>query len=628
MKKQNYKYAVCRPLDLNEVNFTGGFWKPIVNRSRRKGLPRLLTQYENRNIVKNFHDAAAGRPRAEEDNAINYDEFLFKALEACNYYLGEENSNALNEQYCRIRDAVLSAQQADGYINTYAIQTDKPRFGGGAPQELYAGGHLMQAGIAESRLTGNRTLFKAAKKYIDCLIDGYGPDGSKLPENKWPDHPNVEMALVELYRETGDRKYLDFSRLVLDCGNYLQRTQMLNHAVCELLCATGGIDYYLETGDPEIWTATKRLWNDMLKKVYVSGAVGSVSERSTPEAAGKAFALNNDRAYAETCAAISLVFWSWRMFLATGQGDYVDMLERALYNGVLGGISMDSCEYFYENPLEYRNVTAQGSAASDDQHADFCESAQRKARHNCSCCPPNVHRLFASLQQYIYSTDGRNVWVNLFADCRSTLSLENGARINLRQKTDYPRDGRIEIEVKPMDGPTEFTLKTRVPAWCENPVFAINEEKLNPDVSKGYAEIGRKWSHSDILTIDLPMSPYLVSSHPKNIANYEKLVLARGPVIYCLEGVDNPEIDIFSVVLPENIQFRESHSDGMLDEFVLLEGNALVRNDSDWDQAPYKPYVSDRKKKLTPAKVTAIPYYARCNREKCSMITAMPFVKG
>jgi len=629
MKHQTYAHAVCRPLDLHEVAVTGGFWKRIVDRSREVGLPQVLTEYEERNVVKNFIDAAAGQPRAKEMNAGNYDEFLFKALEACNYYVGLDGTDALREQYERIRDIVLAVQEEDGYLNTHARQMGIEHHSRETEQELYAGGHLMQAGIAEARMGKNTVLFEAARRYIDCIIRGYGLDGKRLHRyrTKWPDHPNVEMALVELYRATGDRTYLEFCDAVLKHSEYRGRTQMLNHAVCETLLTSGGADYYLETGDQEVWEATRRLWDDMLKKVYVTGSLGSTHRGTTHEAVGKEFALTNDQAYAETCAAISMVFWSWRMFLATGEARYVDMLEGSLYNGVLSGMSLDGTEYFYENPHEYRAVTAEGSAAVEDKFCDFRgDDYKRKALHFCSCCPPNVQRLIASLQQYIYATGNGAVWVNLFIGSEMDTVLPDGTALTLRQRSNYPWEGKIAFDLA-LGGNTVFALNIRVPSWSTGMTLSINGEPVTAPVKDGYARIEREWKNGDSVRLDLPMEARLLQSHPKNLGNHGKLVIARGPLVYCLEGIDNPGIDLFSVVLPENPSFTEQQGEGTLDGTVVLKAEALLRDDRDWDQDPYQPYDPGRAAAYAPVPITAIPYLAWANRGKSSMITAIPYVK-
>ncbi|MCF7855183.1 MAG: glycoside hydrolase family 127 protein [Candidatus Pacebacteria bacterium] len=628
MKRETYKYAVSRPLATGATMFTGGFWKERTSQSRNRGLPAVLTEYEQRNIVKNFVDAAKGRPRARKENGNNYDEFLFKALEACNWHLGKITDDALEDQYERIRDIVLAAQQSDGYLNTLAIQTGTPHHSPQTHQELYAGGHLMQAGIAERRATGKSVLFDAARRYIDCLIEGYGLDGQgfcRKLRSKWPDHPNIEMALVELYRETADPRYLEFCKSVLDFGGYQGRTQMLSHAVREMLCSAAGADYYLETGDMEVWAATKRLWTDLLKKVYVTGGVGSTHRGTGHESVGKEFALTNDQSYAETCAAIGLIFWSWRMFLATGEAEYTDMFERVLYNGFLAGMSLSGCEYFYENPLEYRAVSVEGSVADSEYHADFRGArARRAAFHRCSCCPPNVQRLLASLEQYVYSVSDAAVWVNLFAASEANIVLGNGTMVTLSQHTDYPQNGRVAISVG-LDAATDFSLNVRIPEWSRDSRVIVNDEAVSTVAAGTYLSLDRTWRDGDNVTLELNMTPRLVQCHPKNIANYEKVVIARGPVIYCIEATDNPGIDIFSLVTPTNIEFDERVED-TLGHAVVLDGKALERDDSGWGPVPYQAFDSKRKPPMKPVGITAVPYYAWANRDKASMVTALPYV--
>ena len=629
MSHTNYPYAATRPVDLKNVSVTNGFWKKIIDLSRSAGLPALLTEYENRPVVRNFLDAAAGRPRATEGNGSNHDEFLFKALEACNYYFVESDTDSLRSQYERIRDIVLAVQEEDGYLNTLAIQTNIPHHSKDTRQELYSGGHLMQAGIAEKRILGQDILFESAKRYVDCLVEAYGLDGINLNllefRGKWPDHPNIETALVDLYRETSDDRYLKYCKAILDFGEYGNRTQMLNHAVCEMLHVAGATDYYLETGDKKTWDATLRLWDDLQKKIYITGGLGSTHRGTTLESVGKEFSLNNDQAYAETCASISLVFWSWKLFLATAESKYVDMLERTLYNGVLSGISEDGLSYFYENPLEYRLVTAEGSASTENEKADFLGiRSRRTAYHHCSCCPPNVHRLFASIQQYIYSVDSSSIWVNLFIGSRMEIEL-NENRISLEQKTEYPAEGNVKINLG-MSGESSFSIKLRIPAWCADFTIAVNGNQEIIKDRMGYVTINRIWKDGDSIHISFRMEPMLIRCHPKNIANYEKLVIARGPLIYCLEGDDNPEIDVFSVVLPTDIKFKKCEID-TLDGVVGLTGKALVRDDSSWDVEPYQNYIKSNEPELSPAKITAIPYFAWANRKKSSMVTALPYEK-
>lgn len=632
---KTYAFAKCRPLALKQIALEEGFWKDLVVQSRERGLPSLLEEYEGRNIVGNFKDAASGQPRAQEENANNYDEFLFKALEACNFHLGQAEDAGLRETYERIRDWVLAAQEEDGYLNTLARQTGTPRHSAETSQELYACGHLIQAGLAEKRLTGEDRLFRAARRYIDCLIEGYGLDGRGLNRFgigeygkmfKWPDHPNVEMALVELYRETGDARYLGFCEAILEFSDYRRRSQMTNHAVCELLQATGGVDYYLETGDRTVWEATVRLWEDLLRKVYVTGGVGSTHRGTTTEAVGKEYALVSDQAYTETCAAISLVFWSWRMFLASGESSYLDFLERAFLNGVLVGMSVKGTEYFYENPLEYQAVWVKGSASLEEVYADFRmdRGVFRKAYHGCSCCPPNVQRLLASLQQYFYAFEGDRIWCTLYGSSRVELELESGIALRLVQETDYPRGGEVSVRVE-LEEEAEFTVCLRIPEWSQSVSLEVNGQAYGAEQKNGFLVIRRSWARGDTIFLDLGMRAYLEQSHPKHMVNYEKLTIRRGPYVYCLEGIDNPDVDLFGVVLPQNTVFKEEPSE-WIPGGVELVFEGMLRDDGDWNGRPYQAYPTETAVELNPVRLRAIPHFAWANREKASMVTALPFV--
>lgn len=627
--KAMYSFSRARPVSPEQVEITGGHWKKVVDQSRTVALPRLLDQYEDRNIVRNFSAVAEGKPREQENNAANYDEFLYKALEATAYYLNEPDTDDLREQYERIRDIVLSAQHPDGYLNTHATSNNLERFTSETHQEMYAGGHLMQAGIAELRTTGDTTLFDAARRHVDRLIRAYTEEERPIPrfhQTAWPDHPNFEMALVELYRVTGEEKYLEFCRQILDCSEYTGRTRMLHHAVMELLHVTGATDYYLETGDDDIWEATRRLHDDFRTKVYVTGAVGSTNRRSMRESVGKAFELTNTAAYAETCASISNVFWQWRLFLATGQGRYLDMLERALYNAVQAGMARNGYEYFYCNPHEYRVVDPSGTVTIlEDGTNTFQRGPEtRQEVWPCSCCPPNVQRLLASLDQYIYAAADDELWVNLFVDSELQHEIKDGHQLTLRQSTDYPWDGETRIELS-TSSPIDCTLYVRVPGWCDDVRVELNGQSIDTmEVDSGYLSLSRTWTDGDLLSLRMEMPPRLVASHPKNIASYGKAALMRGPLVYCLEQTDHPDIDIFSVEWPRDGNWQADHRPHHLGGVSVIEGPAWKRDDSEWDDRPYRSIDALSSMDMDKVKIKAIPYYAWANRGRSSMVTTRP----
>lgn len=614
-----YKYAKSIPVKLQEVKVNEGFWKSKIDQSRTHGLPKLLTQYEERTIVKNF------LPERKHSGAANQDEFLYKALEAAAYYMDDEVPEKLKEQYKRIRDIVIEKKRPDGYINTRSISENIEPFSQESHMDFYFAGHLMQAGIAELRITGDTDLFNAAKAYVDLLIEAFTDGGKKFQKyHNYPftDHPNFEMAVVELYRVTGDRKYLSFCKSILDFGDYENKDAVEAHAVQEMLFNAGGVDYYLETGDESIWQSAVNQWQDMLKKMYVTGGVGAMYRG---ERFAKPYDLPNSRAYTETCAAISCVFWNWRMFLATGKAKYIDLIERLLYNGVLSGIALNGYEYFYTNPLEYQKYEPKEISSS------YCSGrywvAKRHEFWQCSCCPPNVQRLLASFRQYIYSAKEDKIWVNLFVESTLKHQLPNGANLTINQTTDYPWNGDSEIKVS-LDKASNFSLKIRIPGWSKNANVSVtvNDKPIELDQKGGYyLDITREWEDGDILKLSIPMSVRLVRSHPRNTANIGKIVICRGPLVYCLESVDNPQGNIFDIRLPVDSTFTSTYKPELLGGVVLIEGDGFLLDISGWDEEPYQDYKKFGSSNLKPIKIKAVPYYTWANREHGSMITAIPY---
>jgi DUF1680 family protein len=616
-----YRFAKSSPLNFKDIELTDEFWKPRINRSRKHGLPKLLNEYENRPIVMNF------LPDEDHKGASNQDEFLYKALEAAAYYMKDTPPEILKEQYRRIRDIVITAQTPEGYINTRTMKKKIEPFSSESIMDFYFAGHFMQAGIAELRSTGETTLFDAAKKYVDLLIKAFTIGGQEFRRAyigyPFTDHPNFETAVVELYRVTGESKYLDFCKRILDFGEYTSKDAVEAHAVMEMLYNTGAVDYFLETGDQSVWLAAVRQWDDMLKKMYVTGGVGSIHMH---ERFGKPHDLPNAQAYAETCAAISNFFWNWKMLLATGDVKYADLMERLLYNGILSGISLNGNKYFYVNPLEYQKYEPNSLSEQYCSDPTYWVVRRRKS-WECSCCPPNIHRVLASLQQYIYSAKDHDVWVNLYIGSSLKHQLPDGAKINLRQRTKYPWNGSVEIEII-LDKSTTFSLRLRIPSWTRSASVMVNGEpvKLKPE-GEYYLEISRKWKNGDVVAVNFPMPVRLVQSHPHNTMNIGKVVICRGPLVYCLESVDHPRVNIFDIYLPINTKFTCEYKPALLGGVVLIEGEGRLLEDSSWDKQPYQEYKKKNKKELKSVSLKAIPYYAWSSREHGSMITAIPYIE-
>jgi DUF1680 family protein len=539
----------------------------------------------------------------------------------------------LKTQYRRLKEVVLATQRPDGYINTHTIKENLEPFGLRSLMDFYFSGHLMQAGIAELRATGEEVLFDAAKRYVDLLIETYTGGGKEFHRWEYPgkrehvypftDHPNFEMAVVELYRVTGDEKYLDFCKRILDFGDFGHKDAVEAHGVMEALFNAGAIDYYLETGDQLIWQGALAQWKDMIRKMYITGGVGAFYRA---ERFAKPYDLPNSRAYAETCMAISTVFWNWRMFLATGEARYVDLVERGLYNGVLSGISLSGDEYFYCNPLEYREYRPHPPSES------YCSDekywvVQRHDNLWCSCCPPNLHRLLASFQQYIYAVQDDVVWINLFVGSVVKHRLSNGGRLTLEQITGYPWKGDVEIRVS-AEKPLVFSLMLRIPDWSNGTRVSVNGEREPIGTipkSGSYLEIAREWRDGDVVEVDFPLPVRLEGAHPRITSGIGKVAICRGPLVYCLESADHPEGNLFDIRLSLETEFGVEYRPDLLGGIVLIEGSGFFLDTSGWDERPYQEHRAWGENDLRPVAIRAVPYYAWANRGHGSMITAVPY---
>lgn len=606
-----YQYAKLRPVARQQTRLLDGFWKARVDASRSAGMRAVLDEYltgKSAYITRNFQ-VASGDADGKRERGINSDEFLYKLMEAAAYYCDdadEHDIEAIRRDLDHITDIILAAQTDDGYLNTHVQCGGRRRFSTEGWMEFYFGGHLMQAGLADLRMTGRTRLFDAARKYIDLLMRETSPPEKwpylTRPTDDWPykfrhedrrfvqRHPDIEMALVELHRATGEAAYLEFARLIMEGGeNYLRREGLVDHAVKETLLNTGAIDYYIESGDRRFFDHVTAMWDDLNDgKMYITGGVGA---RYGGEAYGDNYELPNLRAYAETCAAISNVFWQWRMLLATGEGKYADLMERVLYNGFLAGVSLDGTEFFYANPLSRRDGAVMGDG-------------RRHTYWGCSCCPPNIQRLFASLQTYIYTANRADVGVHLYTSSELSHQLPDGAQLTLTQSTEYPWDEDISIAVK-LDRPARFTLSLRVPGWCQGASLSVDGKSVPVDPEGGcYVTIDRNWRGGEKVALRLPMEPRVIEGDIRVTDQVGRLALMRGPIVYCLESHDNPGADLDATLVPSDIELTAKRERDMLGDVVTLSGRAQgIDEDGSLDDID----------------ITAIPYYAWANREPTEM---------
>ncbi len=419
------------------------------------------------------------------------------------------------------------------------------------------------------------------------------------------------MALVELARDTGDERYVQQALYFIDARGhgliggspyhqdhqpFRELDRITGHAVRAVYMTAGATDLLLETGDASLRGALDRLWTNMTtRQLYVSGGIGS---RYEGEAFGNDFELPNERAYTETCAAIGSVMWNWRLLALAGDARYADLLETTLYNAVLPGLSLDGQTYFYQNPL-----------ADDGTH-------RRQPWFGCACCPPNVARMLASLPGYFYSVSDDTIWVHLFAEGSATIALEDGRTIKLAQHTRYPWDGDIAIKLETAG---KFALRLRVPGWCTDGASAtINGEQSSVAPTPGeYLELRRDWQAGDTIRLSLPMPVQHVECHPAVAENRGHVALMRGPLLYCVEQADNPEIDPSDLVLPLTSAIDSTYAPELLGGVVTLSFDALPADPgSAWDGQLYciagssAPHAGKKT-----ASIRAIPYYAWANRE-------------
>jgi uncharacterized protein len=611
-------HARLRALPLEAVNLADDFWEPRGRINREVTLPSQYRHLEETGRLDNFR-RASGKIGGEYQGIYFNDSDVYKWLEAASWTLATDPDPDLERMVDDAITEIADAQRPDGYLNTYfTFEKAAERWTDFDLHEMYCAGHLFQAAVANFRATGSERLLDVATRFADHICDTFGPEEEK--RQAVDGHEEVEMALVELYRVTGEKRYLEAARYFVDSRgqgllgrpygqhdpSYSQdheplrnQSEVVGHAVRAMYLYCGAADVYAETGELELMEALRRLWMSMTtRRMYVSGGLGS---RYEGEAFGKDFELPNERAYAETCAAIGSVMWNWRMLALTGEARYANLIEHTLYNAVLPGVSLDGQHYFYQNPL-----------ADDGSHS-------RQPWFGCACCPPNVARVLASLPGYFYSSSEGAVWVHLYAEGAATVELDGNRTIRLRQRTRYPWDGRVEFDV---EAGGEFALMLRVPSWCEeDATVEVNGESGDARISPGsYMEIRRAWRSGDTLNLHLPMAVRRVECHPYVAENEGRVALMRGPLLYCVEQADNHGVDLCDLVLNDK-EPTDSFEPDLLGGVAVLQTEARsARPAAGWKDCLYRTvHPPERDTQTHPTRVTLVPYYAWANREQGAM---------
>ncbi len=583
-----------------DVKIADDFWSQRIHINRTATIEANLHQCEITGRIRNF--AIAGKLEEGKHKGLLFDDSdVYKAIEGIAYTLSSQRDAELEKRTDAIIDKIAAAQQPDGYLNTYyTLVKPKERWKNiRSGHELYCAGHLIEAAVAYRQATGKRKLLDVAIKLADHIDRTFGR-GKKVDTSG---HEEIELALVKLYRETKQERFLKLAQFFLDVrgkkderklfGEYAQdhkpireQNEVCGHAVRAMYLYCGMADVAALSGDKELFSAITKIWHDVVaRKMYVTGGIG-------PSARNEGFTvpydLPNDSAYCETCAAIGMALWNHRMFLLSGDGKYADVLEREVYNGLLSGVSLDGERFFYVNPL-----------ASTGRH-------HRVPWFDCSCCPTNIVRYIPGMGERVWAHKDNALWSVLYVGNDATLPLKDG-KVRLIEKTKYPWQGDVEITVE-TEKSFAFDVNLRIPGWCRvEPSLTVNGERTAAAVERSYVRLRRTWKKGDVIRLSLPMPVERVYADPHVKADVGRVALQRGPIVYCLEGVDNGG-SVRNLCLPKEAKLSAAFDKKLLGGVAVVHGEALAVSRK------------DDKLEMKPVAFRAVPYFAWDNRKPGQMI--------
>jgi hypothetical protein len=643
---QKRPFNQLTPLNYKIVEITDKFWKKRQELNKNISLPLILKNLKKDHHIENLR-VAAGLEDGTFVGDFYFDSDLYKWLEGAFHFSQFNLSDEIEQEIKEIVNAIQKAQWRDGYLNSYySINFPQKRFTNLLMfHELYCGGHLIEAALAEKSSTGIRTLLNVAENFTNLLVRQI----LKPQLKDTAGHPEIELALIKLYRETNKRSYLDLCqhlikmrgriphlrtyimrRLIDTLQTFNKAEQVKNeyfkshnkgkppkeevaeflenltikdwttyirnnlngkiyqldtpireaynpvgHAVRALYLYCGVADLYSETGDNTLLHALELIWLKMVKaRMFITGGVGS---NKAYEGFEKDFKLNINNSYSETCAAIANIMWNWRMFLITGKCKYTELIERLLYNAMLVGQSLDGKRYFYANPM-----VSQGKE-------------RREEWFKCPCCPTNYIRIIPQLGKYIYAKSKKGIYITQYIGSNTSLDWENGAHIEIKQKSRLPWEGKVEIKID-TNKETSFSLFFRIPRWCEDKHIYVNGEQLTDQIESGnFLQIRKKWS-DDTISLEFEMIPHQIEGNSKRKDLEKKVVLSYGPLIYCLEQKDN-NFDIFNAKLPKQPKLGIERDSELLDNMIIIYGTTKLGKE-----------------------FKAIPYFAWNNRGSTQML--------
>lgn len=543
--------GVLRPLGLDEVELTGGQLAEWQARNGDASLPHIEYWLDREGWIGNFDAAVAGTVATERRGREFADSEVYKILEALAWEYGRTGDVAVDRRFRDLAARVVAAQEPDGYLNTHFGRPGQPERYSDLEwgHELYCFGHLVQAGVARARTVGlDDDFVRAVIRAADHVCDAFGPNG--IPSVCG--HPEIELALAELHRTTGDPRYLDQARLFIDRRGHqvlddiafgrayfqddlpVREADVLRgHAVRALYLAAGATDLAVETGDDDLLESVRRQWRTTVeRRTYVTGGMGS---HHLDESFGDDHVLPADRAYAETCAGVASIMFSWRLLLADGSSHYGDLIERTLHNIIATSPSQDGTRFFYANTLHRREAGVEPDA---ERAAGAAATHLRAPWFGVSCCPTNLARTFASLAGYVATADRGGIQLHQYVSATVRTALPGGARVALAMTTDYPRTGTIAVRIVET-GTDAWTLSFRVPEWARSAELALNGAPAGV-VEQGYARLRHAFAADDRVELTLPVEPRFTAADPRVDAVRGCLAVERGPQVLCLESHDTP----------------------------------------------------------------------------------------
>ena len=637
------QHAKMRNTPLGAVKWTGGFWGDRFNVLSQTTIWDMWNTWNNPDVSHGFRnfEVAAGTVKGVHHGPPFHDGDMYKWLEACATVYAVTKDPKLDALMDQFIEQVALAQRNDGYIHTPVVISErnagidshagdhtnigieigedhKKAFASRLNFETYNLGHLMTAGIVHKRATGKTTLFDCGRKAADFLYHFLTNDAAELSRNAIC--PSHYMGAAEMYRETGDQKYLTLAKGLIAIRDSVQngedhnqdrhklrdQYEAMGHAVRANYLYAGVADLYAETGEEQLMKNLSAIWDDIIQhKIYIMGGCGALYDGVSPDgttsdqpsiqqihqAYGRQFQLPQEAAHNEICAQIGMLLFSWRMFQVTGDSKYIDNIENELYNGILSGISLNGKDYFYTEALR--------------RTAEFPYTMrwpkQRQHYISCFCCPPNTTRTLCQAQEYAYSLSDDTLYVNLYGE--NVLKTKD---LEVEQSTNYPWNGKVKLTFKKVKKLS--SVKIHIPEWCRQ--YSV---QVNGGTTTSSPIISRSFKKGDVIEISFEMRPRLIEANPLVEEAKNQVAVKRGPVVYCLEGQDiEGGFRISDLAIPSDIQWNEIPMTIEGHQFVALEGDALLLNQEKWNnQTLYREVTRYPSKKV---KVRLIPYYAWDNR--------------